>query len=152
MDCRMDGRNALITGSSRGLGRAMALNFATSGANVVICGRRNDVLEETRKEIETVSDNKVVAIVSDVSTADGVNSLIETAKDKLGDIDILVNNAGISKHGPFVEITDEEWSADFELKVFGAIRTCRLIFPEMVERKWGRIINVLNLGAKASPA
>ena len=152
MDCRMDGRNALITGSSRGLGRAMALNFATSGANVVICGRRNDVLEETRKEIETVSDNKVVAIVSDVSTADGVNSLIETAKDKLGDIDILVNNAGISKHGPFVEITDEEWSADFELKVFGAIRTCRLIFPEMVERKWGRIINVLNLGAKAPPA
>lgn len=152
MDCRMDGRNALITGSSRGLGRAMALNFASSGANVVICGRRSDVLDKTKKEIENISDNKVVAITADVSTADGVNSLIKSAEDKLGDIDILVNNAGISKHGPFIEITDEEWAQDFELKVFGAIRTCRLLFPGMAQRKWGRIINVLNLGAKAPPA
>ena len=149
MDCRMDGRNALITGSSRGLGRAMAIRFAESGANVAICGRRADVLEATRKEVDAAGGGKVAAIVGDVSTADGVNAVLDSALAELGTIDILVNNAGASKRGPFVEITDEEWTADFELKVFGAIRTVRRLMPGMVERKWGRIINVLNIGAKA---
>lgn len=151
MECRMDGRNALITGSSRGLGRAMAMSFASSGANVVVCGRREDVLAETQKEVEAVADGKVIAIVSDVSSADGVNTLLDGAESALGHIDILVNNAGASKRAPFCEITDEEWAYDFELKVYGAIRTCRRLMPGMMERKWGRIINVLNVGAKAPP-
>ena len=96
MECRMDGRNALITGSSRGLGRAMAISFASSGANVVVCGRREDVLAETQKEVEAVADGKVIAIVSDVSSADGVNTLLDGAESALGHIDILVNNGGIS--------------------------------------------------------
>ncbi len=151
MECRMDGRNALITGSSRGLGRAMAMSFASSGANVVVCGRREDVLAETQKEVEAVADGKVIAIVSDVSSADGVNALLDGAESALGHIDILVNNAGASKRAPFCEITDKEWAYDFELKVYGAIRTCRRLMPGMMERKWGRIINVLNVGAKAPP-
>jgi 3-oxoacyl-[acyl-carrier protein] reductase len=149
MECRMDGRNALITGSSRGLGRAMAIKFAGAGANVAICGRRSDVLEETRKEVDAAGSGKVVAITGDVSTADGVNAVVDAAIAGLGEIDVLVNNAGASKRGPFVEITDEDWAFDFELKVFGAIRTCRRVLPGMMERKWGRIINVLTTGAKA---
>ena len=151
MQCRMDGRNALITGSSRGLGRAMAMGFASSGANVVISGRREDVLNDTLKEVEAVAEGKVHAIPSDVSTADGVTALMNASESALGQIDILVNNAGASMRKPFCEITDAEWSHDFELKVFGAIRTCRRAMPGMVERKWGRIINVLNIGAKAPP-
>ena len=74
------------------------------------------------------------------------------AETLLGKVDILVNNAGASKAGPFLNITDKEWHDDFELKLFAAIRLCRLALPAMQSRKWGRIINVLNIGSKAPGA
>ncbi|MGY8994335.1 MAG: SDR family NAD(P)-dependent oxidoreductase, partial [Rhodospirillales bacterium] len=94
MDCRMDGRVALITGSSRGLGRAMALKFADAGADVVICSRREDELEKTRVEVEAAGAGKVAAFQADVSRAEDINRLIEGAVDALGPIDVLINNAG----------------------------------------------------------
>ncbi len=147
----MDGRVALITGSSRGLGRAMALEFAASGAHVCIVARREDVLEQTREEVEAAGDGKVCACVADVGKADEIQRLIATAEKALGPVDILVNNAGASRRMPFEEITDALWTEDLELKLFAAIRTARLVFPGMKQRHWGRIINVLNTGAKAPP-
>ena len=152
MDCRMDGRVALITGSSRGLGRAMALEFAASGAHVAITARREDVLEQTRLEVEAAGSGKVFACRADVGKADDVERLIGETEKNLGPIDILVNNAGTSRRMPFEEITDALWVEDLELKLFGAIRTARRVLPGMKERRWGRIINVLNTGAKAPPA
>ncbi|MAF47565.1 MAG: SDR family oxidoreductase [Rhodospirillales bacterium] len=152
MDIRLDGRNALITGGSRGLGRAMALRFAESGANVAIVARRAEVLAETRAEIEEVSSGKVVTSAADVSTLEGVTSAFEQASDALGQIDILVNNAGASAARPFEQITDAEWQADLDLKLFAAIRMIRLAVPGMKERGWGRIINILNTGAKSPRA
>jgi 3-oxoacyl-[acyl-carrier protein] reductase len=152
MDCRMDGRVALITGSSRGLGRAMALRFAASGAHVCIVGRREAVLEETRKEVAAAGQGKVCACAADVGKADEVERLISTAESALGPVDVLVNNAGTSRRMPFEEITDELWTEDLELKLFAAIRAVRRVFPGMKQRRWGRIINVLNTGAKAPPA
>jgi 3-oxoacyl-[acyl-carrier protein] reductase len=152
MDCRMDGRVALITGSSRGLGRAMALKFAASGAHVCIVGRREDVLEQTRVEVEAAGEGKICACAADVGKAEEVERLIATAEKALGPVDILVNNAGTSRRMPFEEITDALWSEDLELKLFAAIRAARRVFPGMKQRRWGRIINVLNTGAKAPPA
>lgn len=152
MDCRMDGRVALITGSSRGLGRAMALKFAESGAHVCIVGRREDVLEETRAEVEAAGHGKVAACAADVGKAEDVERVVATAEEALGPVDVLVNNAGTSRRMPFEEITDALWMEDLELKLFGAIRTARLVFPGMKARRFGRIINVLNTGAKAPPA
>jgi len=153
MDCRMDGRVALITGSSRGLGRAMALVFAQSGASVAITARRADVLEATRKEVEAAGGgNKVCAVAADMNKAEDIERVVKTVEQELGPIDVLVNNAGTSRRAPFVEITDELWDEDLGLKLYGAIRLCRLVFPGMKERRWGRIINVLNTGAKAPPA
>lgn len=152
MDCRMDGRVALITGSSRGLGRAMALRFAASGAHVCIVGRREDVLEQTRVEVDAGGEGKVCACAADVGKAEDVERLIATAEKALGPVDILVNNAGTSRRMPFEEITDALWSEDLELKLFAAIRAARRVFPGMKQRRWGRIINVLNTGAKAPPA
>ena len=152
MDCRMDGRVALITGSSRGLGRAMALEFAASGAHVCIVARREDVLDQTRREVEAAGQGKVCACAADVGKADEIQRLIATAEKALGPVDILVNNAGASRRMPFEEITDALWTEDLELKLFAAIRTARLVFPGMKQRRWGRIINVLNTGAKAPPA
>ncbi|MBL4721713.1 MAG: SDR family oxidoreductase [Alphaproteobacteria bacterium] len=156
MDCRMDGRTALVTGASMGLGLAMALEFAKSGANVALLARRADVLAEAKAKIEAdpavKTGVKVGAFVCDVGDPADIASAHESIVRELGPVDVLVNNAGSSHRGAFLEVSDEIWRADLELKLFGAIRLTRLTFPGMIERKWGRIINVLNVGAKAPPA
>ena len=152
MDCRMDGRTAIVTGGSMGLGRAIAHEYARSGANVVMVARRQDVLDEAKTEIAAEANGKVEGFVCDMSDAAAIGSMFEAVTATLGPVDIIVNNAGSSQRGPFLEITDAMWQADLELKVFGAIRLTRLAFPGMIERCWGRVINVLNVGAKAPPA
>tara|TARA_R110000772_G_scaffold49123_2_gene112434 strand:- start:44945 stop:45721 length:777 start_codon:yes stop_codon:yes gene_type:complete len=151
MEMKMTGRKALVTGGSMGLGRAIAQAFCGAGAEVAIVARRADVLNETKAAIEAATGGRVIAVAGDVSTAEGCQAAWDAAIAGLGQIDVLVNNAGSSHRAPFVEVTDEEWQADIDLKLFAAIRLCRLAFPGMTERKWGRIINVLNSGAKAPP-
>lgn len=152
MHVTMNGRNALITGGSLGIGRAIATRFVESGANVAIVARRQDVLDEARAEIQLAGNGKVVAIAADVGTAEGCKAAVDQALAELGQIDILVNNAGTSRRGDFETITDEMWQTDLDLKLFGAIRLSRALLPGMKSRKWGRIINTLNTGAKAPPA
>ena len=151
MESRMDGKIALITGGSQGLGKAMAARFVGAGAEVAIVARRPEVLEEARAEIsaEAESSGKVHAYSCDVSDPKAIGELFSQVTKDLGQVDVLVNNAGTSQTGKFEEITDEVWQADFDLKLFAAIRLSRLAFPGMKERRWGRIINVLNVGAKA---
>ena len=152
MDIRLDGKKALITGGSRGMGRGIALKFSESGAEVAIVARRPDVLEETKREMEAATGGKVFAYSCDMGDAEAIKAMWAAALDDLGQIDILVNNAGTSTRGPFEEISDEMWEEDLGLKLFGAIRTCRLAFPSMKQRRWGRIINVVTVGGKAPPA
>ena len=152
MELSMKGRNALITGGSLGIGRAIAKAFVEAGANVAIVARRQDMLDEAKAEIETAGSGKVVTVSADVATAEGCASAFDEAEGALGQIDVLVNNAGSSARAPFTEISDEDWQADIDLKLFAAIRLTRLAFPKMKERNWGRVINVLNTGAKAPPA
>ncbi len=152
MKLSMDGRNALISGGSLGIGRGIAKRFVEAGANVAIIARRQEVLDEARADIEKSGTGKVATIAADVSTADGCATAFAEAEKALGQIDVLVNNAGSSARGAFPDITDDEWQADIDLKLFGAIRLARLAFPKMKDRKWGRIINILNTGAKAPPA
>ena len=148
----MDGRTAIVTGGSMGLGRAIAQEFARSGANVAMVARRPEVLEEARAALETDAQGKVEGFVCDMSDAAAIGPMFESVGQTLGPVDVVVNNAGSSQRKPFLEITDAMWEADLELKLFGAIRLTRLAFPGMIERRWGRIVNVLNVGAKAPPA
>jgi 3-oxoacyl-[acyl-carrier protein] reductase len=152
MDIRLDGRTALITGGSKGLGLAMARTFAASGAEVAIVARDPEALETARQALSSVSRGKCVAISADVSTPEGARRGFEEAAAGLGRIDILVNNAGESRRGKFEEISDEAWQADLDLKLFAAIRLARLALPGMKERRWGRILNVLAIAAKAPRA
>lgn len=158
MKIDLTGRNALITGASLGLGRAMAEAFAKAGAGVAIAARRQDVLDEARAAIEAAARAagqaapKVRGYACDVRDAARVARLYESASADLGKVDILVNNAGTSRTGKFEEISDAMWQEDFELKLFAAIRLARLALPGMKARRWGRIINVLNIGAKAPAA
>ena len=152
MNIRMDGRNALVTGGSLGLGHAIASRFAGAGARVAIVARRADVLEQARNDIANETGGEIIAISGDVSTATGCAAIINSANAALGHIDVLVNNAGSSARGAFTDISDEDWQNDLDLKLFAAIRLARALFPGMRERRYGRIINVLNTGAKAPPA
>ena len=124
MDVRLDGKVALITGGSLGLGRAMALRFAEAGASIAITARGEESLQQTRLEVQKIGGgNKVAALPCDVSDPDQCKKMHAAAVEQLGSIDILINNAGTSQRGPFLEVTDELWQNDLDLKLFAAIRT-----------------------------
>jgi 3-oxoacyl-[acyl-carrier protein] reductase len=149
MDIRLNGRSAVITGGSKGLGLAMAQRFAASGADVAILARTPVTLAEAKQQIQAGAQGKVTAVSADVSKAVDIRRAYDTVMSEFGKIDILVNNAGQGIRGPSEELTDAVWQADLDLKLFAQIRLSRLVFPQMKQRRWGRIINVLNLGAKA---
>jgi 3-oxoacyl-[acyl-carrier protein] reductase len=152
MDIRLDGKSAVITGGSKGLGLAMAERFAASGADVAILARDAATLADAQATIQKGAKGKVAAISCDVSKMAPIQAAYDQIMREFGKIDIYVNNAGQSTRGPSETITDEMWQADLDLKLFAQVRFCRLVFPQMKERKWGRIISVLNIGAKAPGA
>jgi NAD(P)-dependent dehydrogenase (short-subunit alcohol dehydrogenase family) len=148
----MTGRNALVTGASLGIGLAIAKSFVAAGANVAIVARRQEQLDAAKLELAKAGSSKTVAIAGDVSKAEDCARVFAAAEKALGPLDVLVNNAGTSKTGQFETITDEVWQTDLDLKLFAAIRLCRLAFPGMKARGFGRVINVLNTAAKAPGA
>lgn len=154
IEMRMTGRTALITGGSKGIGLAIATNFARAGASVAIVARRQKELDEARAAILQAAGAtaKVVAISADIRTAEECTRVFKAVEAAFGKVDVVVNNAGTSRAQAFETVTDAEWQDDFDLKVFAAIRLCRLAFPGMKARKWGRIINILNIGAKVPRA
>jgi NAD(P)-dependent dehydrogenase (short-subunit alcohol dehydrogenase family) len=152
MDIRLDGKSAVITGGSKGLGLAMAERLAASGADVAILARDPATLADAKALIQNGAKGKVAAISCDVSKMAPIQAAYDQVMSEFGKIDIFVNNAGQSTRGPSETITDEMWQADLDLKLFAQIRFCRLVFPQMKARKWGRIISVLNIGAKAPGA
>jgi NAD(P)-dependent dehydrogenase (short-subunit alcohol dehydrogenase family) len=152
MEVRLDGRSAIVTGGSKGLGLAIAKEFAASGADVAILARDPATLADAKGLIQQGARGKVAAISCDVSKMAPIQAAYDQVMSEFGKIDIFVNNAGQSTRGPSEELTDEMWQADLDLKLFAQIRFCRLVFPQMKQRKWGRIISVLNIGAKAPGA
>ena len=152
MEVRLDGRSAIITGASKGLGLAMAREFAASGANVAILARNLDSLAEAQAIASEGASGEVATFQCDVSKAAAVAKTFDEVVKKFATVDILINNAGISRAMPSEQITDELWQEDLDLKLFAAIRLSRLCWTGMKARKWGRIINVLNTGAKAPRA
>jgi 3-oxoacyl-[acyl-carrier protein] reductase len=152
MELTLHGRAALITGGSAGLGLAMAVKFAAAGADVAILARREDVLAAARRTIAATAKGKVAAFACDVTRPDDIARAFDGVMGAFGKVDILVNNAGASRTGKFLDISDAVWQEDLDLKLFAAIRLARLVLPQMSERRWGRIVNVLAVVAKAPRA
>src|SRR5271169_2759587 len=152
MEVRLDGKSAIVTGGSKGLGLAIAKEFAASGADVAILARDPATLADAKGQIQRGAKGKVAAISCDVSKMTPIKAAYDQVMSEFGKVDIFVNNAGQSTRGPSETLTDEQWQADLDLKLFAQIRFCRLLFPQMKQRKWGRIISVLNIGAKAPGA
>jgi len=151
MEFGLKGKVAIVTGGTEGIGKATALTLAREGAKVAICARGQPLLDAVAAEI-TKAGGEVLAVSADMSKVADVERFINAVVKRFGGIDILVNNAGTSKRGKFLELTDDEWSADLELKVFGAVRCSRLVIPHMKKRGGGRIINITISGAKQPAA
>jgi NAD(P)-dependent dehydrogenase (short-subunit alcohol dehydrogenase family) len=149
MEIKLTGRKALITGGSKGLGLAITRTFAEAGADVAIMARRQGPLDEAVATIGARQGQWVLPVACDVRRAEDITAGFAQVMQAFERIDILVNNAGTSNAHPFETVTDAQWQEDIDLKLFAAIRLIRLAWPQMKERKWGRIINVLNIGAKA---
>jgi NAD(P)-dependent dehydrogenase (short-subunit alcohol dehydrogenase family) len=149
MEISLAGRTALVTGGSKGIGFAIASRFADSGGDVAIVARGREALDEAVKTIGAKARGKVAGFTGDVAKAADIERIHGEAISAFGKIDIVVNNAGTSATSPFEKLTDEFLQHDLDQKLFAALRFTRLAWPQMKERKWGRIINVLNIGAKA---
>ena len=148
MQVRLDGRTALVTGGSAGLGLATATAFAQAGARVAILARRPGVLAGAAAAIRESTGGQVLAHACDVAVAGEVAAACAAVEQALGPVDILVNNAGRSARGAFEDLSDADWQADFDLKFFAAVRFGRALLPGMKRRGWGRVINVLNYLAR----
>ena len=131
MEIALDGRVALITGGSKGLGLAMATRFAASGADVAILARDGESLAAAGRTIAAAAKGRVAAFACDVTRPDDIRAAYDAAMNAFGRIDILVNNAGASRTGKFLEISDAVWQEDLDLKLFAAIRLARLVLPQM---------------------
>jgi NAD(P)-dependent dehydrogenase (short-subunit alcohol dehydrogenase family) len=143
----LKGKVAVVTGGTEGIGKATAMRLAQEGAKVAICSRNQERVDSVGAQLRKTGA-EVVAVAADMSKAADIERFMKAVVDKFGRIDILVNNAGTSKRGAFLELTDEEWSADIELKVFGAIRCSRFAVPHMKKNGGGRIVNITISAAK----
>ena len=142
MDLGIAGRVAVVTGGSRGLGRQVGLALAREGCRVCICARSADGLERAVAELRTVSPGSA-GVTADVATAEGCRHLYDEAVRLLGPVDILVNNVGGTVGGrDFDSATDQDWVDTLALNLLSTVRTTRLVLPGMVERRWGRIVNI----------
>ena len=149
MEISLSGRAAIVTGGSKGIGFAVANRFAASGADVAIVARSGEPLKESVAAIRKSTQTRVIGVAADVSQAADIQRVYDEVINAFDKVDIIVNNAGTSRAMPFDKLTDESLYDDLELKLFAAVRLIRLVVPQMKERRWGRIINVLNIGAKA---
>ncbi len=147
----LQGKNALITGAGRGIGRAVAIALAKEGVNVGLLARSEENLKAVAKEVEA-EGVKAVITTADVSSYEEVTTAIETLKNGLGSIDILINNAGISKFGKFLELDVADWEKIIQVNLMGVYYATRAALPSMIEQQSGDIINISSTaGQKGAP-
>ena len=145
MDMGIAGRNALVTGGSRGLGRQAALSLAAEGVNVAICGRSQETLDRTVAELKDLGVS-AIGVEADVSAAEDIEPLYCNVTADLGEIDILVNNVGgVRVREDILGTSLEDFRATFDLNLFGGYHLMQLAIPHMREQKWGRVVNIVSI-------
>lgn len=147
----LKGKNAIITGGSRGIGFHTALNLANEGVNVAIMGRDEKALEEAKAEIAKTGV-EVIAVSADVSDEAGVQTAVKEVNEKFDSIDILINNAGMMGNGPFLESRTEDFEKMMQVNVFGMYHMLQAVLPGMVEQKSGDVVNIASVsGLRSGP-
>jgi NAD(P)-dependent dehydrogenase (short-subunit alcohol dehydrogenase family) len=153
MELGLSGKNAIVTGGSLGIGKAIALELAREGVNVAIAARTKGPLEAAAQEIAAATGRRIVPIATDVSSRPQVESMVAQAAAQLGGVHILVNSGSApggsaTATGPIETVVDEDLIADFNVKYVGALRCARAVLPYMKEQRWGRIINISGTNAR----
>ena len=149
MDLGLRGKTAIVTGSSMGLGLAVAKELAREGCNVTICSRGEEALFAAQKEIQAQADGaQVHAVMTDMERSEDINRLVSETVDRFGTVHILVNNAGTSITKDFLDVEREDWTKIFQMIIVGASEASKLVIPYMQKQKWGRIINVGSASSK----
>jgi len=151
MDLQLTAKRAIVTGGSRGLGKAIALQLAQEGVDVVIAARGADALNTTALELEAATGRRIVPVTTDVGLDASVDALIAKAIEVLGGVDILINNAaapGAGKAARIAEVDSARMLHDIDIKVGGYLRAARAAVPHMMSAGWGRIINIGGLAAR----
>ena len=148
MDLGLEGKTALVTASSKGMGRACALGFAAEGARVVMCARTERDLAAAADDVRARTGAEVLAMAADVTRADQVKTLVTRACDAFGTVDVLVANAGGPPRGVFDDLADEQWYGAFEVSLLSVVRLIREVLPGMRQRRWGRIITIQSSSVK----
>lgn len=147
----LKGKNAIITGAGKGIGRAIASALAAEGVHVGLISRTSKDLLELKAELKRFEVKTAIAI-ADVADILAVNTAVEDIKKELGSIDILINNAGTAKFGKFLDLEPSEWEDQIKVNLFGVYYVTRAVLPQMIERQTGDIVNISSsAGLKGSP-
>jgi NAD(P)-dependent dehydrogenase (short-subunit alcohol dehydrogenase family) len=146
MEARFKGKSAIVTGASRGIGRAIALRLAAEGAHTVLCARDGNLLDHAVKEIKSQGGH-ASALAVDLREIDAAKRVVDFSIDNYRQIDIIVNNAGATKRGEFLQLTDEDWADGFALKFFGAMRLTREAWPHL-KKQAGAVLNISGVGGR----
>ncbi|MGH2725761.1 MAG: SDR family NAD(P)-dependent oxidoreductase, partial [Actinomycetota bacterium] len=141
MELGLDGKVALVTGASRGIGRAISLALAREGAIVMLCARGREALDQVTAEVEKLGGTSAT-IAADVSSVEGASTAVRATLERFGRIEILINNAGKGSPKPLLELTEEDWRASLELNLMSAVRLSQACIPHMRRQGGGRIINI----------
>lgn len=151
MDLGLKGKVALVTGGSKGIGKAVALALAREGCQVAISARGEALLQQTSAEIQRLTGSKVVPFVADLTRMEDVTRMVEGVIGEFGRIDILVNNAGSAPGGVLENLTEEQWAQALQLKFMGYVRCSKAVIPYMRKQGRGRVVNIVgNDGVKHS--
>jgi 3-hydroxybutyrate dehydrogenase len=146
---KLENRIALVTGGGRGIGRAIAMAFASEGAQVTVAARSFEQVEQVAREIADKFSTKALPVVCDVSDAASVERLFKAVNESFGrGPDILVNNAGIAESAPLTKTGDELWQKHLAINLSGSFYCMRAALPQMIERGWGRIVNIASIAGK----
>ncbi len=148
MDLGIKGKNVLVTASSKGIGKAIAEQFAAEGCNIAICSRTKEDLINTSLEIKKKYGTEVIWCICDLNKSREIENTHEIVTQQLGQIDILVNNCGGPAAGYFQELDSQKWQDAFEQVLMSAVRFCNLVVPGMMANEWGRIINISSISVK----
>jgi NAD(P)-dependent dehydrogenase (short-subunit alcohol dehydrogenase family) len=149
MDLQIEGKLALVTGSTLGIGKAIAVKLLKEGAQVIINGRSQERIDAVLQELQPMG--RIYGVAADIATARGAEHLVKAAQ-AIGDVDILINNVGFFEFKPFFQVTDAEWTKLFDLNVMSGVWLSRMIMPKMLEQNWGRIVFIASeAGVKPNP-
>ena len=151
MDLGLEGKHAIVTGGSKGIGKAIARELAREGVDVAIVARSRDQLESTAKELAAETKRRVIPLVADVTSKEQVDRMVAEAAERLGGLHILVNSGsppGGTATGPIETVIDEDLLQDFNVKYVGALRCVRAAIPFLKQQGWGRIINISGTNAR----